>query len=261
MNRRRLKAAARLLAALAIVASTAMTAEAQLNKTQLLLAAGHVLLVAGASGSLHLGRRRQPLSRLLLAAGQRQHRPPAPARWSPRSRSRPAGCARSRRSTPTTCAREAARLIAERAPDDLRQGVLHQRRRRRDRERGADGPAAHRPAQGARRRYRSYHGDTDDRDPADRRPAPLGQRRRRHRRRALLRALPLPLAVLVASTEAAGVRARAGAPRAGASRSRGPAPIAAIVLETDPRHGRHPRPAGRLPRRRPRDLRPARHRL
>ena len=41
---------------------------------------------------------------------------------------------------------EAARLIAEIAPAGLEHGVLHQRRRRGDRARGADGPPAHRAA-------------------------------------------------------------------------------------------------------------------
>ena len=42
---------------------------------------------------------------------------------------------------------EAARLITEVAPGRPQPGLLHQRRRRGQRERDPDGPAAHRPAQ------------------------------------------------------------------------------------------------------------------
>ena len=58
----------------------------------------------------------------------------------------------------------------------------------------------------------------------------------------------------------AGVRARARAPRAG-RRVRGAGDDRRARPRVDPRHGRHPRAAGRLPRRRARDLRPRRHRL
>ncbi len=44
-------------------------------------------------------------------------------------------------------------------PGRPEQGLLHQRRRRGDRERGPDGPAAHRPPK-ILRAYRSYHGNT-----------------------------------------------------------------------------------------------------
>ncbi len=74
---------------------------------------------------------------------------------------------------------EAARLIVERAPEGLEQGLLHQRRRRRDRERRPDGPAAHRPRTRCSPAYRSYHGNTATAITADRRPAPVAQRQRR----------------------------------------------------------------------------------
>ena len=72
---------------------------------------------------------------------------------------RPRSCARSRRSTPTRPGprRPADRRAHARRPD---QGVLHKRRRRRGRARGPDGPAAHRPAQGALA-LPLYHGGTD----------------------------------------------------------------------------------------------------
>ena len=215
------------------------------------------MVVAGALRVAHLGLRRQPLPRLLLAAGQRQHRPPAPqgGRRDPGA-GRPAVHHRAAaRQRPALRGGPADRRAGTRRAGE---GVLHQRRRRRDRERGPDGPAAHRPAQGAHDvpQLPRQHGH---RDPDDRRPAPLGQRRRRDRRRALLRALRLPVAVLV-GVGGAGVRAGAGAPRAG-GRVRRPRHDRGAGARDHSRYGGHPRPAGRLPGRRPRDLRPPRHRL
>ena len=114
---------------------------------------------------------------------------------------------------------EAARLIAELAPDEHEQGLLHQRRRRCERERHPDGPPAHRPAQGPELLPlvpRQHRGG----DRRDRRPAALAQRVRR-RPRALLRPLPLPLALLGHDARA-GVRARAGStsPTSSGSRAR-----------------------------------------
>ena len=125
-------------------------------------------------------------------AGQHQHRPPAPARSSPRSRSRRRRSAPSRRSTPNDARSEAARLIADAGARRPGQGVLHQRRRRRDRERGPDGPAAHRPAQGALAPTAPTTATPHAAINLDRRPASLGQRLRRTGARALLRAVPLP---------------------------------------------------------------------
>ena len=203
-------------------------------------------------GQLPLGLRRQPLSRLLLPAGQRQHRPPAPQgrRGDPGaggSAVHHRAAARQRRALRGGAADRRGR--ARRAG----QGVLHQRRRRRDRERRAHGTAAHRPAQGAHH-LPQLSRQHDDRRPDDRRPAPLAQRRRRDGHRPLLRALPLPLAVLV-DQPGAGVRARARAPRAG-RRVRGAGDHRRHRPRVDPRHGGRPRAARRLPRRRARDLRP-----
>ena len=217
------------------------------------------LAVAGRRGLVLLGLRRQPLPRLLLPAGQHQHRPPAP-----QGRRRDPGAggeavhhrARVRRRR-TLRGRPAGRRAHPRRP---RQDLLHQRRCGGGRERGPDGPAAHRPPQGAVSAYRSYHGATSTainltgdprRWPSDTASAgvvhfwgPFLYRSHFH-----------------AETEAAGVRARPRAPGAD-HRLRGPA-------DRSPRSSWRPSPgtagdpgaAGRLPRRGPRDLRPLRHRL
>ena len=138
----------------------------------------------------------------------------------------------------------------------LHEGVLHQRRRRRQRARRPHGAAADRPLQGAdglpqlSRRH-------PDRDQPDRRPAPLRQRHRDRRRRALLRAVPLPLGV-PRDDRGGGVRARARPP-APHHRGRGPADDRGDPARDDPRHRRHLRAAAGLPPRRPRALRRARH--
>ena len=155
-------------------------------------------------------------------AGQHQHRPPAPQGGRRDQGAGRRGCARSRPRYANDARSEAARLIAEHAPDGFEQGLLHQRRRRGDRARRADGPPAHRPAEGALdvpqlpRRH-------PDGDQPHRRPAPLGQRQRHGRHRALLRAVPLPLAV-PRHHRGGGVRARADAPATRSSRSRGRPP-------------------------------------
>ena len=53
-------------------------------------------------GLLVLGRGRQPLPRLLVASSSTSTSATSTPSWSPPSRSRPASCARSPRSTPTT---------------------------------------------------------------------------------------------------------------------------------------------------------------
>ena len=157
------------------------------------------LVVAGARGQLVLGRGRQPLPRLLQPAGERQHRPPAPE-----ARRRDPGAGGDAVHVAPFHANEArseaARLISEvanlTADADVgwqgpRHGVLHQRRRRGDRERRPHGAAAHRPAQDPdhvpqlpRRHRRGDH--------ADRRPAALAERAGDGRRRQVLGPLPVP---------------------------------------------------------------------
>ena len=153
---------------------------------------------------------------------------------------------------------EAARLIAERTARRPEQGLLHQRRRRRQRARGPDGPAAHRPLQGAdalplvprRHRHRDQH---------DRRPAPLAQRLRQQRRRALLRPVPLPQRSSTPPPRRRSASARwstsSSDPARGAEHDR------RDRARVDPRHGRHHGSAARLPGRRAGAVRPLRHRV
>ena len=117
------------------------------------------------------GTTRQALSRLRLAAGQREHRLPAPEAGR--------GDHRAGRQIDHHLARVRQRGPQRSGPPDRRtragrpeQGVLHQRRRRGDRERDPHGPAAHRPAQGLRRLPQLPRRDRR-RAHADRRPAAL----------------------------------------------------------------------------------------
>ncbi len=153
---------------------------------------------------------------------------------------------------------EAARLIAERTPGDLDKifftnggadAVEHAIRMAR----------LHTgPPQGALRLplvpRRHPAGDQPHR-----RPPPLGLRHRHGRRRPLLGAVPVPLPLL-RGDRGAGVRARARAP-GGHHRLRGARDHRRDHPGDHPRHRRDHDPAARLPRRRPRDLRPVRHRL
>ena len=140
---------------------------------------------------------------------------------------------------------EAARLIAERGPGRPRHGVLHQRRRRGQRERDPHGAPAHRPHEGARGLPQLPRCDgRDDRD--HRRSPPLAERGRAAGHRALLGAVPVPLRV---PRHHRGARSASGRWPTCATRSwsRARSTIAAIILETGGRHQRHPRAAGRLP--------------
>ena len=131
-----------------------------------------------------------------------------------------------------------------------RQGLLHARRRRGHRERDQARPPLHRPVQGARPLPRLPRRD-DRRDDADRRPAPLGERARPRRRRPLPGHAPLGRAgATTGRGEPAGPRGRH--PLRGAAHDRRGLP------RDDRRDERHPHPARRLHRRRPRDLRPPR---
>ena len=165
-----------------------------------------------------LGPRRPRVPGLLQPAGQRQHRPPAPRTSSRRSRSRPRSWPPSPRPPPTSTRGEAAKRITAPCARRLQQGLLHQRRRRRQRERHPDGPAAHRARQGRLdlpqlpRQHRV----------GDRRDGRLAARAQRVRPRARPRLRPLPLPLRVLGDHArGGERARAAAPRPG-RRVRGP---------------------------------------
>ena len=110
-------------------------------------------------GPLLLGRRRQSLPRLRLTARQRLDRPPAP---EGRRRDQGAG-GQADDDRPADGARGALRARAAagrghaRRPDDV---VLHERRRRGERERDQARRAGTRAAHKIVARYRSYHGAT-----------------------------------------------------------------------------------------------------
>ena len=200
-------------------------------------------------GLLVLGLRGEPLPRLRLAARQRVDRPPAPEdrpgdqgpgrpplhhRAQPRER-------QARRAGPPP------RRARARRP---RHGVLHQRRRRGQRERHADGATAHRPQQdhGAvpllpRRNARGDHGD--------RRSAPLAVRAGAARVRAVRGPVPLPL-VVPRDDAGGGVRPRPR-PRRGDPAVRGPADRGRHHGRAHRRDQRHPRAARRLLAGAPRD--------
>ena len=118
----------------------------------------------GVGGLLHLGRRRKPPAGLRLSAGLHQHRPPAPQgrRGHPGAGGQAVhDCSAARQRRPLRGG-AADRGAHSRRPE---QDLLHQRRRRRQRARGADGATAHRPLQGAhalpllprRHRHRDQH--------------------------------------------------------------------------------------------------------
>ena len=151
---------------------------------------------------------------------------------------------------------ELARLLSEVTPGDLRYHVLHERRRRGQRERDQAGALGHRPPQGDRalpllpRRHRRG-------DHAHGRPAPLGRRAGHPRCRAHARPVHLPLPGRP-PRPVPGLHGRAAPRGAPPVRERGHG------RGRDPRDGdRHERPdspAARLPAVDPRGLRPARHR-
>ena len=199
------------------------------------------MVITRAEGSTVWDDAGQGLPRLHLAAGVHQHRPPAPG---------------GRRGDPGA-GREAVHgraAVRQRRPlrggpadhragrRGLREGLLHQRRRRRRRARHPDGPAAHRPHQGALdlpllpRRHAP-------RGQRDRRPASLGQRQRLGRHRPLLRPVPLPQR-LPRDHRGGGVRPRARAPRAGRG-PRGSGQHRRDHPREHPRHGRHHAAAAR----------------
>ena len=183
-----------------------------------------------------LGLRGPPLPRLLLPAGQRQHRLPAPqaGRSDPGAGGQAVHDRAQLRQRRPLRGRPADRRDR---PGGPQRRVLHQRWRGGQRERRTDGPAAHRPAQGPRRlpqlprRHRRRHR-------ADRRPAALAVRAGDAGHRAVLGALPLPL-VLPCRERAGGVRAGAGAP-ARRHRVRGPGHGRRDRARDGRRHQRHP---------------------
>ena len=178
----------------------------------------------------------------------------ATRRWSRRSRSRPRQLATIGPPMATESRSRLGKLLAEVTPGDLTHVVLHERRRRGERERDQARPLVHGPAQGHRALSQLPRRD-GRRDHAHRRPAPLARRAGHPRRRAHVRPVHLPLPGRP-SRPVPGLHRRA-APRGdpdvrGRAHRRG----------RDPRDGhrdeRDHRPARRLPAVDPRGLRPAR---
>ena len=106
-------------------------------------------VIAGALGREVWDDDGHPLPRLLEPAGQHQHRPPASEGRRRRSRSRRHCCRRSAPRTPTSPAARPPSASSAKAGPTLRQGLLHQRRRGRQRERDPHGAPHDRPRQGA----------------------------------------------------------------------------------------------------------------
>ena len=152
-----------------------------------------------------------------------------------------------RHGDPGPARREAGRDPARRP----RQGLLHARRRRGDRERDQARAPPHRPAQGPRPlpRLPRRHVRGDD---AHRRPAPLGQRAGPRRRRPLPGHAPL-------GREGAAARRREPAGPRGRHPLRGRPHDRRGLPRDDRRHERDPHPARRLHRGRPRDLHAQQH--
>ena len=185
-------------------------------------------VIAGGLGSTVWDHDGNQLARLLEPAREHQHR---------------ASASRGRRGDPGA-GRHLATVAPPRQPGArrgrpahpregrraLRQGVLHQRRRGRERERDPHG-APHTGRDKVLSTYRSYHGNTGAADRRDRRLAP-GAERVRPRARALLRPVPVPQRVLVGLAREESARALHHLERV--IQVEGPSSIAAILLETCP---------------------------
>ena len=208
-------------------------------------------------GLVVLGRGRQALPRLLVAAGEREHRPPAPEAGRRHQGAGRPRCARSPRSTPTTpAARRPASSPSWRPATST----------------WCSSPtAAPRPPRTPSAWPGSTPAATRCWPPTAATTAPPPARSPSPATPAAGRASPaLPGVVhfwgpypyrsaFHATTEAEECE-RALAHLADTLMVEGPHTVAAIILETGGRHQRHPRAARRLPRRRPRAVRRARHR-
>ena len=215
------------------------------------------LVVAGGRGRVVLGRGRQPLPRLLVAARQHQHRPPAPQAGGGHPGAGRPSCARSPRSTPTTPAARRPGSSPSWPPATstwCSSPTAAPRPPRTPCAWPGCTPAATRCWPPTAR----YHGATAGSitltgDPR-RWPSEPGDARRH----PLLGAVPLPLAV-PRHHRGRGVRAGAAAPRRH-DHGRGPAHRGRHHPGDGGGHERHPRAARRLPRRRAGAVRPVRHR-
>ena len=182
-------------------------------------------------GRLLVGPRRQALPRLLVAAGQHQHRPPAPEGGRRRSRSRPTCCAPSRRSTPTPSAAELAAMVAELAPGDIDMAFFTN-----------GGAEANENAMRMARIYtgrHKVHGHVPlvPRRHAAARSSLTGDPRRWAAEPGMAGVVhfcgPVPLPLVVQRHDRGrGVRARARAPRGDPACTRAPSTVAGIILES-----------------------------
>ena len=215
------------------------------------------LVVAGGLGSPGVGPRRAHATSTSPASWSTSTSATSTRRSSRRSRSRRRRWRPSRRRRPTWPAARRRGGSPTGRRRGAEQGVLHQRRRRRDRERHPDGAAAHRARQGR----------------LDLPQLPRQHRRRRRRDRRLAagaqRVRPRPTCT---SSGRSSTAASSGRPRPRRSRERalqhlrrvieceGPASVAAVLLETIPGTAGRPGAAAGLPGRRARAVRRARHR-
>ena len=199
------------------------------------------------------------LPRLLQPAGQRQHRLPAPEAGRRRSRAGGPAVTTIQPSFANDARSRGGAADRRGRAGRPQPGLLHQRRRRGQRERASGWPGC----TPAGTRCSRPTAATTARPPAS--IALTGDPRRwpnepRHPgRRALLGALPLPLGLPRRPPR----RRSASAPCstcATRSCSRAPATDRRDHPRDRRRHQRHPGAAGRLPRRRPRALRRVRHR-
>ena len=174
--------------------------------------------------------RRQALPRLLQPAGQRQHRLPAPASWSRRSRSTPARLTTIAPAFANDARSEAARLIAELAPGDLNR-VFFTNGGAEATENAMRMARLHTGRHKVLAAYRSYHGATAGAITHDRRPAPLGRRAGDARRRPLLGPVPVPLGLPLRARRSRRPSARCST-CATLIMVEGAQTVAAIILET-----------------------------
>ncbi len=203
-------------------------------------------------GIADVGRQGRHVPRLLVPAGQRQHRPPAPAD----DRGHQAAGRSPVHRRPEHGQRHAQRGGAadhRAGAGRPRQGVLHQRRRRGDRERDPARQGPHRSAQGAvdvPQLPRQHDGC----DHPHRRDAPARQRAGHAGGRQVLRARTsiAPSSARPPSEEEC---ERALAHLRSVVLGEGPRPDRRDRARDRGRHERHPRPTRRLPRRRPRAVR------
>ena len=215
--------------------------------------------IAGGVGRYFWDFDGQALPRLLQPAGQRQHRLPAPASSSRRSRSRRPGSAPSRRASPTTPAPRRRGSSPASRPATLNR-VFFTNGGAEANENAMRMARLHTGRHKVLTAYRSYHGATAGADHRHRRPAALAERAR-HERASCTSGGRTPTARPFHATTEAEECERALQHLRDTIMVEGPSTDRGDHARDRGGHQRHPRAAGRLPRRRPRDLRRARHPL